>query len=481
MKNGFIYVLANSMMPNIVKVGLTQNAPEERASELSSATGVPTPFILVYDKYVSDCVAAEKFVHTLLEKQGYRVAKNREFFQAPVKAVVEAILALPDELVRDFSSQSSTALPANIEPWRDLWEHAEALCFGKNGEIQDIKEATKLYRRAVKLGCKPAYYRLGSVYSGMFRDIPIKSDAAFEYFKTGAYKGNYFCWLPLVNQFLDKQEIENAIKALEKFILSAIESPDEVINNSLCIDVLSLLVSTGIRLSASCDKITLFPEQQPLKLTTNNEFNRIVELLCNYLATKNLLIINKFAKLGVNFDVKNVEGQTCLMSLCAISEDIALVKAVANNSLLNTFNPRGLTPLMFATIGARTALCRFLIKAGAWVAQQDLVGKTADHYWQSYNKESSPVWLMVCSARGIAEKRIVDFNRVTEFGYTKKEEKKLFKEVLTEEQAVKNEWKSSAHKKKVSAWIPNKLKEIERHIRKITTDTLNATVTKTRK
>ncbi|OQB44478.1 MAG: T5orf172 domain protein [bacterium ADurb.Bin157] len=480
-KKGFIYVLANSMMPNIVKVGLTQNAPETRAAELSSATGVPTPFILVYEKYVSDCVAAEKFVHTLLESQGYRVAKNREFFQAPVKAVIEAILALPDELIADSNNQFSGSFASKNEPWRDLWDHAETLCFGKNGEIQDIKEAVKLYKKAIKLGCKLAYYRLGTIYSGIFRDIEINFETAFEYFKAGAYKGHDFCWLSLANQFLIKHEIDNAIKSLGKFILSIIERPDEIIKNSLGVDVPSLLTSTSIRLSTVCDKITLFSEHQPFKSTTNNQLGLVLELLCNYLATKDYLIIGRLAKLGINFDAKNEQGQTCLMSLCEISSDLSLVKAVAKHSCLNAFNPRGLTPLMFAAASVRTNICNFLIKAGAWVAQRDMVGETAAYYWRTYGKEMIPDWLSECSARGVAETRIVDFNRLKIFAYTKQDEKILLKKILLEEQVVKDQWKSPAHQKKMADCISNLQKELETNIRNVASNALSATVEKTYK
>ena len=41
---GYVYVLINSSMPNLVKIGKTTKDPNERVKELSSATGVATPF-----------------------------------------------------------------------------------------------------------------------------------------------------------------------------------------------------------------------------------------------------------------------------------------------------------------------------------------------------------------------------------------------------------------------------------------------------
>ena len=63
---GYIYALINPSLKGLVKVGKTSRNPEARAIELSSATGVPTPFIVGYEILVDDCDAAESFVHELL-------------------------------------------------------------------------------------------------------------------------------------------------------------------------------------------------------------------------------------------------------------------------------------------------------------------------------------------------------------------------------------------------------------------------------
>ena len=38
---GFIYILVNRALPDLVKVGKTTTSPEQRTEELSSSTGVP--------------------------------------------------------------------------------------------------------------------------------------------------------------------------------------------------------------------------------------------------------------------------------------------------------------------------------------------------------------------------------------------------------------------------------------------------------
>ena len=81
---GYLYVLANSAMPGIVKIGKTTRSSTERATELSKVTGLPTPFIVVYEQLFENCSSAEMFVHTFLTDKGFRISENREFFSAPV-------------------------------------------------------------------------------------------------------------------------------------------------------------------------------------------------------------------------------------------------------------------------------------------------------------------------------------------------------------------------------------------------------------
>ena len=89
---GYVYALLNSTMPGLVKIGKTEREPDERAKELSCGTGIPTPFVVAYAEWFKDCSAAEDCVHALFEQKGFRVAQNREFFCAPVKAAIQAIM-----------------------------------------------------------------------------------------------------------------------------------------------------------------------------------------------------------------------------------------------------------------------------------------------------------------------------------------------------------------------------------------------------
>lgn len=85
---GFVYLLLNPTFPNMVKIGKTTKDPEVRVKELSRATGVPTPFKLIYQIFVSNCDVVEKEIHFELQNNGLRNTSNREFFNIePFKAI----------------------------------------------------------------------------------------------------------------------------------------------------------------------------------------------------------------------------------------------------------------------------------------------------------------------------------------------------------------------------------------------------------
>ena len=91
-KAGYLYILTNRSLGNMIKVGKTKRSPRDRINELSAATAIPTPFALAFDAYVEDCDKAEAYVHARLERDGYRVARNREFFNVDVSTAIAVIL-----------------------------------------------------------------------------------------------------------------------------------------------------------------------------------------------------------------------------------------------------------------------------------------------------------------------------------------------------------------------------------------------------
>ncbi|QFY43711.1 GIY-YIG nuclease family protein [Candidatus Methylospira mobilis] len=107
MANGFIYVLLNPSFPNMVKIGLTEDTSERRARNISSATGVPTDFIVLYDMLVNDVDEAEREIHAHFS--AYRVNKRREFFYVPPKLAICALIDIAQKY------PVAPALPAAID------------------------------------------------------------------------------------------------------------------------------------------------------------------------------------------------------------------------------------------------------------------------------------------------------------------------------------------------------------------------------
>lgn len=87
---GTIYIIRSPAHGNdVYKIGLTRRTTGERASELSSSTGVPLPFEVLASWEVRDCSSVEKEVHEQLRP--YRLNKRREFFGISLSSIVAAV------------------------------------------------------------------------------------------------------------------------------------------------------------------------------------------------------------------------------------------------------------------------------------------------------------------------------------------------------------------------------------------------------
>ena len=75
---GWIYILSNPSMPNLVKIGFSSKDPELRMKELDG-TGIPTPFEVIYWALVDEPYATEQSLHSHLN--AHRLSQQREFFK----------------------------------------------------------------------------------------------------------------------------------------------------------------------------------------------------------------------------------------------------------------------------------------------------------------------------------------------------------------------------------------------------------------
>lgn len=87
--SGYVYCLTNASIPGLVKIGKTARNPIKRAAEISTSTGVPTPFEIAWSRKVRDMDEAEADLHEALAD--VRLRKKREFFRcAPEQAMKQA-------------------------------------------------------------------------------------------------------------------------------------------------------------------------------------------------------------------------------------------------------------------------------------------------------------------------------------------------------------------------------------------------------
>ena len=87
---GYIYILINESFIEYIKIGHTKYEPRERAKQISKPTGVPTPYHVAFEIFVSDrCKEIENQIHSRLD--GFRVKENREFFRYPLNDAIKLI------------------------------------------------------------------------------------------------------------------------------------------------------------------------------------------------------------------------------------------------------------------------------------------------------------------------------------------------------------------------------------------------------
>lgn len=239
---GTIYVLANPAIPGLIKVGKTTRSVDARMKELSSATGVASEFLLIYEQLFVDVDSAEKQIHTILEVKGFRHASNREFFNAnpsDVIKIINSIKGKADEIIDESCviAKSRSAFINNDEddefgeltgtedhiilenfPWYEIWTEAENYYYGLNGYIRDFSDALEMYTKAIKMGCPFAFQRMGDMYllgKGMSR---TNKSTALEFYKQGVKHGDYYCYLKMGSLYYEDKNMDSTNKCFDYFI-----------------------------------------------------------------------------------------------------------------------------------------------------------------------------------------------------------------------------------------------------------------------
>ena len=133
---GYVYVLVNSSMPGLLKIGYTDRDPNLRAKELSAATGIVFPFIVAYYAETLDAPGAEEEIHRILSP--YRINDNREFFSMEVRDAISTIDSVCGRFGLVSSPQNEELVYAQKvakEEELDEWACAASTYLYRNGYI----------------------------------------------------------------------------------------------------------------------------------------------------------------------------------------------------------------------------------------------------------------------------------------------------------------------------------------------------------
>jgi len=243
MPAGFLYVLINPSIPGLAKVGRTTRSASDRVAELSSATGVPSPFLLAYQQPVADCASAESWVHGELERQGYRHASNREFFNAPLHEIVK-IVAQAEAITTPINSGTDTDVARTSAGQysgtaEELFELARQYATGTSDLLRDDKTALTLFEQAAALGhgmaCMMAAtrYRCGS-------GVPADANKALAYYQKAVRDGMWSAEAFIAGLFLDSGQSADAESHWQIFFDSASKEATRMFDESSSEELQSL-------------------------------------------------------------------------------------------------------------------------------------------------------------------------------------------------------------------------------------------------
>lgn len=210
-ENGYIYILINPSLKNLIKIGKTTRDVDERAKELSGSTGIPTPFVVAYQMFVKNCSEAEKYVHARLDLNGLRVNDNREFFYATITDAINIFIEYKN--IEDINKNEKNNIKKNhsSKPFDFLEKDGDKYYFGLEDFLQNYKLALTNYKKAMQLGSCTAPGKIGRMYTlgeGCKKNI----DTAISYFLTGTQRNDNKCYPYLMEVYLITNNIRNFLK-----------------------------------------------------------------------------------------------------------------------------------------------------------------------------------------------------------------------------------------------------------------------------
>jgi hypothetical protein len=98
-----IYILTNESMPDLIKIGMTDERLDERVKELSRQTGVPLPFEVYFACEVENMREVEKSLHNAFSD--HRINPRKEFFRLNPERVISILKLLQKKDVTPLTDE----------------------------------------------------------------------------------------------------------------------------------------------------------------------------------------------------------------------------------------------------------------------------------------------------------------------------------------------------------------------------------------
>ena len=138
MSKGNVYILTNPDYPNHVKIGSTTLSPQERCDQISSQTGVLSPFQVHYFVEVSDCEKVGRLVHQELKE----FRDSKEFFKIDREQAQKTLNEFKQKYPTNLDAESVNLNLSQISTFQTNVSGVNSYCLGNNeGEVLIIGDS----------------------------------------------------------------------------------------------------------------------------------------------------------------------------------------------------------------------------------------------------------------------------------------------------------------------------------------------------
>ena len=163
---GWVYVISNKAMPELVKVGFTMKAPELRAEELNH-TGTPHAYVVNYAVLVEDPERHEQRTHIALKGS----KEGKEWFRCTVEDAVAGIRQVVGDkaLCEDYKLADQKRIDAILAQNKSEEERKKQEADKLRFE-EDLRKNETDRRLQCKLKIQEREREITQIYDRMLRD-----------------------------------------------------------------------------------------------------------------------------------------------------------------------------------------------------------------------------------------------------------------------------------------------------------------------